>query len=114
VSSEYRRSCAVDGDGIAHVFTPFVVGASCACGRAVAALSDDERAVVIRRSSPRPRPAPAKAVDSERLLALGGAAIAAARAVHARVAAGRAEVREGRRRRAAARAGRVAIGPHAS
>ena len=113
MQSEYPRSCAVEAAGIAHVFTPFFVGAICACGRAVAALGDDERGVVIRRSAPRPRAARVPAVDSERLLTRGRAAIAAARALHARVAADRAGVREGRRRRAADRAGRVAIGRYA-
>jgi hypothetical protein len=49
-------SCQVEPQGIAHVFTTLAVGAHCACGRAVAALSDDECDLVIRRLTPWPYP----------------------------------------------------------
>ena len=50
-------SCLVEPQGIAHVFVMFAVGAHCVCGRAVAALSDDESDLVIRRLTPWPYPA---------------------------------------------------------
>ena len=50
-------SCRVEPQGIAPVFAMFAVGARCACGRAVAALSDDESYLVIRRLTPWPYPA---------------------------------------------------------
>lgn len=119
-------SCVVETDGIAHVFRSFEVGELCACARAVVALSDDERELIVRRSFALPRrrqatapapPAGRPAVplnEREQLLHEGNAAIAYALELCDRVRAERASLHEGRRRRAARRAAGVAPGWDAS
>jgi hypothetical protein len=106
--------CDVDSGGISHVFGALAVGAVCACGRTVAALSEDERRLELRCVDPWPAPVrsrtdavrpSARVCESDRLLLRGGDAIAQARSLRALVLGQRAErcVQRARRERARAR-----------